>query len=730
MAMRTQITSLLQPTVPYAYALTSLVSFLTLFILPHSLLTTTLNLLISITIPGWLLIRLRSDRLPLWEALLYSVGLSLCLLLLIGLLLNFSLPLVGISRPLESGIVRWTIWSTVSLLALYSSYNREPSLGQRFVAPHDNSRLMYGLLSIGLLLPLLVVGAANRLNALPDDWLATVTLGIILLYCLGIAWLSFTKRSKRFIPAYLFLISLSLLWMYSLRSNHIFGFDISEEFSYFTHTLQSARWIPSHSPYQACLSITLLPTVLANYTGIAAEAIFKVIYPLLFSLVPTAVYVIGRRFFSSSVTYLGCLFYIFQTSFLFQATALARQEIATLFLAIALVAFFSPRWSLRTRMLLVMVFSLGMITSHYSTTYIAIAGYIATFIVSTIYVAMRSKPQPVFRISGITLAVLVVATIGWNLQITQSSANLSSALRQSFTSIPQIFQAEAQRSAMAQTILGNVGLTGSEATDQYRKRSGYTAAVANIPINGPSNQPQVLSLYFHTFAPTILKLLIISTIVYLLFTRKRPLPLSYRLLAVTMLLLGVLLVVIPSLSLTYNVERLYQQSLLLLAVPAVFVMFRLMSWLRSAGPVVVMIILFSYFMMTSSLIDKLLFNWSNVNIGNANEGYFTFYITDNDRAAAAWLGAHYNNSQVYADRYGALRLKAFSEDVPFSRIKDDLLRGVSASRDYVYLDTTNVVYGRAYFQLNGIVYSYAVPQDEIDTTKNAVYANQKTRVYR
>ena len=49
------------------------------------------------------------------------------------------------------------------------------------------------------------------------------------------------------------------------------------------------------SAYNACLSVTILPTVLAQALGLPGTVVFKVLLQLVFALVPVLTYLYGRR---------------------------------------------------------------------------------------------------------------------------------------------------------------------------------------------------------------------------------------------------------------------------------------------------------------------------------------------------------------------------------------------------------------------------------------------------
>ena len=72
-------------------------------------------------VPGILMIRImRMHKLGSIETFLYSVGLSIAILMLVGLLMNTLYPLMGISKPLSSSYLIITFTILVGILSVLS----------------------------------------------------------------------------------------------------------------------------------------------------------------------------------------------------------------------------------------------------------------------------------------------------------------------------------------------------------------------------------------------------------------------------------------------------------------------------------------------------------------------------------------------------------------------------------------------------------------------------------
>ena len=78
-------------------------------------------------------------------------------------------------------------------------------------------------------------------------------------------------------------MSLALLLMTSLRGWYVTGHDVQTEYLVFELTKQLSRWKVSTFPdaYNACLSITILPTMILRWTRVGDPYVFKVLFQVL-----------------------------------------------------------------------------------------------------------------------------------------------------------------------------------------------------------------------------------------------------------------------------------------------------------------------------------------------------------------------------------------------------------------------------------------------------------------
>lgn len=332
-------------------------------------------------IPGFLLLMvLKKKIINFWESLIYSFGGSLAIILFLGLLVNTIFPTFGIEKPLTLMPLILTFDITLFLLWIIA-HLKHPNF--QITVKQVFNRLS-GTFFISLLLfPILSILGARSLNNHGTNFFTMLMLAAMSIYILLIVRLR-SKLTENIYPISIYLISLSLLSMYSLRSWHISGWDIMQEYYVFRLTKISAIWNIKNfiDPYNTCLSITILPTIMSIFTGIKDELLIKIMTPLFFSFVPLIMYLTGRRYVSAIYSFLASFFFVSQWMFMNQYPYLQREQIALVFASLIIYTLFNKNISHFTKQFLLILFGYSLVVSHYSSTYIMlillIVGYVLT----------------------------------------------------------------------------------------------------------------------------------------------------------------------------------------------------------------------------------------------------------------------------------------------------------------------------------------------------------------
>ena len=271
--------------------------------------------------------------------LCYSFGTSLLALIVVGFLVNVALPVVGVDHPLAPPAlaITWLVLDLALLvwrpsIPLVGSFSAVDVVRRALMARFE----LVQTLAVGAVL-LAVVGAVRLNNdaggaiALVAQALAAAALLALMVTREGSLW-----RDVRAV----FLVATSLLLATSLRGWTITGHDIQAEFLAFRLTDDAQRWQMGalENAYNACLSVNILPTVLAQTTGLSGEVVFKVLLQLVFAVVPVLTFLYSRRFLSRRLALVATTFTLAFPTFFVDMPYLVRQEMAFFFLALLLLA--------------------------------------------------------------------------------------------------------------------------------------------------------------------------------------------------------------------------------------------------------------------------------------------------------------------------------------------------------------------------------------------------------
>jgi uncharacterized membrane protein len=609
-----------------------------------------------------------------------------------------------------------------------------------------------------LLLPLLTAAGAFRLNNHAGNGLAIIALAIICGYAL-ISALRSRNRNPWWYVAHLTSIAFALTLSVSLRSNHLLGFDINQEYQVFNAVLQHGIWQPHYldGAYNACLSITILPAVLNTLIPIPSEYLFKVIMQLCMAIIPLIAFVIAARRFGNKrhYAYITALFFIAQTQFIFQFPGLLRQQVALLFFGLIFMAITARHYSNRQKNALALVFGLAMVLAHYSTTYIGIVllGLLVCFRPAARAVLARvarrriaqplqQQPQSHMYFSALLVPILLLVTFLWYGQLLQATGGIVQKVSASLTNVHEAFAEDSRSDFLVQALdLHSAAQDPAKLQTVYKDQSKtyayqptadeYTPEVRAS--NGPIITNQASSVLYtisHKGLPLIVNILLIAGIIItigLFLTRGT--SLDEAMLGVACGIICALILVLPGLSQAYNIDRLYQQLLLLIGpalVYALAIITKRLPRLAVAIPVVVVMLC----MCTSSgLSDQLAFKFSNVNLTNDGAVYDHYYVTDGEVASLQWAQRTIGTANIHLDRYAMLPATAYTA-ISAKQLRQGVLPTEIGKGDYVYASSVNDNKGLAFGYYQNHVFTFNFPAEYLSNHKNIIYTTGESRIYR
>ncbi len=348
-------------------------------------------------LPGVLVLKvLRLHGLGTIETALYSIGLSLAVLMFTGLAANTIYPLFGYMWPFSlEALFPMLIAVMQALLLLALARDREYSGPDPTVSVTPPGPAVPLL----VLLPFLAIIGTYVRNTHHMVTYLFLLLVLIAVISLAIGFDRLIPPSCY--PLAVYSIALSLLYHTSLISGYIWGYDIHHELHLVNGVLGSGLWDAS-IPYNtnAMLSVVVLVPTYSIITSMDPVWVFKIIFPLLFALVPLGLYHIFEKQTNARIGFLSVFFFVSFFTFYTEMISLARQQIAEIFLVLTILVMIDKAMDRVRWALLLGTFGIAMIVSHYGLSYIYLASLVPAWLLlvfsENLPVSIREK----FSVAG------------------------------------------------------------------------------------------------------------------------------------------------------------------------------------------------------------------------------------------------------------------------------------------------------------------------------------------
>jgi uncharacterized membrane protein len=369
-------------------------------------------------LPGFLFLKIFRVNLVFLKTVIYSLGLSLALLMVLGLLLNTLLPEMGVLAPLTTINIVFSM-SIVTLFLSFLLLKRDRFIGTEISQVSSNFKLpSFAILLV--VFPFLTILGAELANFSKN----TIILMLLTVFTMIIVFCIFFKRllPRSSYPLALFLIAFFLLIGTSLVSNYLLGTDVQVEFYFAKLTNINSFWnYAIAQQYNGMLSVTVLPVIFAKFMNFDIEWIFKFVYPLIYCLVPITLYLAYRKQTNPTVAFLGVFLFMSMDTFFLQMLGLARQMVAELFFALIILLFVEETLSISKKRVLFVIFSFILIVSHYSLAYLFAFLVLLSLLINWLFNRGENKSKPL--ILPVMASVYILAILGWNLLVSPSAFN-------------------------------------------------------------------------------------------------------------------------------------------------------------------------------------------------------------------------------------------------------------------------------------------------------------------
>ena len=514
-----------------------LIMYISLF-LDFPLVRQTIGIFYLTLVPGLIFIKLaKLEKLKTIEQILLAVGFSVAFLMIAGLAINQFGPLVGLSFPLATLPLSLFLNTIILIGAAVAHLNEDKGVKQQVNAGNFGFSPLVLLLA---LLPLLSIIGTYYVNATGNNqFLILMFITVTALFTL-LAYFEKPALEKIY-PFAILMIALALLFHFSLISNYIlpFGGDSPVELFVFKNTQINSLWSPVLSfaagnqglgRINAMLSVTILPTVYSNMLGMDPTWVFKIVNPLIFALVPIALYLIWQPYIGKKFAFLAAFLFMAQSTFYTEMMALNRQLIAELFFVLLLFVILNQKIKLKTKYLSFMFLSMGLIFSHYALAEIFLILITIAWIISVYFLK-----RPSFNLQFGMIVFFFVAMFFWY----------------TFTSGSIVFD----------SFLTFIGYVYLQLGDFFNPASRGTEVLAGL---GLVQSPLFLNTVSRVFA-YITEFFIVIGVIGLTRKTKFQFDKDYTVFSLVAVAFLVALTVVPGLANTLNMTRFYHILLILLA---------------------------------------------------------------------------------------------------------------------------------------------------------------------
>lgn len=676
-------------------------------------------------VPGFVIIKvlkLESERI---DSILFSVGLSIAFLMFAGLIMGELFHIFGVSKPLSTIPLTITISGlTLSLLLIGCREDLVTSANSSPILRLKTEIIPLRAIFLAFFPVLGIIGALWGNTFL----LLVMIVGIVILYGLSVS--SRTVPSKLYLLI-IFVISVALLFHTSLISRYFMGWDIHLENYVFRSTEIKGYWNPpgvgvygETTRIASVLTTTILPTVFSLILDTEAEMIFKIIYPLIFSLVPLVLYRTYESQMSKKFALLSVFFFM-STPYVFygaEPLSLARQMIGELFFVLSMFLLVDKRIPVQKKRILFLIFGAALVVSHYALSYFYI------FLVVSTFIFMRKWRSHVFSrelLNTASVLLLLAMIFSWYLYVSDAPlVKITEDFKKVYTNfVSDLFNPQA--------------------------RSPQVATLASPPQNIVSVIHRIV-FYIQNF------FIIIGVAELILKGKKKEIDSKYRSMSIFSMFVMVACLAVPYLATAFELTRFYAITMIFLA--PFFVLggetvinrikkeaMPLINKRKWSGAIpykslvlqLVSVILIASFLFEVGFIGHITNTYptsvsldkerrKTLNDLGIRTGSYSLYLPDQDVLSAVWLSEYMSEVlKVYADEDSRYYVLVSYGLIPWDQSYPLLVYPVAEHGRYAYLRSVNVVEGLV---VNPTLSNLSDISPALDSS-NKIYSNGASEIY-
>ena len=625
-------------------------------------------------VPGLLILQiLRLNRIRPLKKLVLSVGLSVSFIIFAGLAVNSLYPAVGKPLSLIPLLTSFNLIVIVLALAAYWRNRKDFNAGDIFNLNLDMGDKLKSPMIFPVLFPLLAVLGTYLMNTAQNNIILMAMLFLIPAYLVAVVYLKDRIHLATY-PIALSMIGMGLLLMNGLTSGYIMGRDVHYEYYCFQMTLSNFHWniYDYYNPYNACLSLTILPAVYKVLTGLSGQYVFKLLFGIIGSVLPLIVYMVCERYLDKRYAFLASLLLVFQIFFVYLLGCI-RQEIAILFFFLAVMMIFDRELNRPSRKVLFLIFMFSIVVSHYTTSYVSFILLVPLLIFPFLRSLVKER-----KLVFTNFDVIVISGI--------------------FILIWYLLFAKVQFSSGAQVVATTVASTaaavsgsGSGGAQIVTNRGAMVLSILGVKF---SSVPNAISVFVHDaiFATILVGL---ATIIIKFKSFKNRFEDEYILGMVISIFLLALFVALPYISIAYDAARLFFQLLIFLAPVFIVGAVTISKVIKRPNWNVAIIVILLIAMFSCATYLQYHFYGLQYSPNYDENGIVRgeSYIYPSEITSADWL--HSNglpNSTIYSDGREVTRFTlAYGINIEGLKLNSSLFEwNRTVSGGYIYLGDTNV----------------------------------------
>ena len=677
-------------------------------------------------VPGLVILKLgRIERSNVTETILFAVGLSIAFLMLLGFLVNALGTINLISEPLSTKPLFVAINLAVTLMSI-----------SIFLTNKEDSNVLnvkgtnFWLILLCIILPIISVIGVLFVNLFNSNVLLIILLSLIpIIFVVSL----FKSNLSSYFPLIVISIALTLLLSTTLVSMYMYGDDINFEFNVFSSTQSMSYWDSQNfNDFDqfssiSMLSVTILPTLFSNLLNIDGGWVFKIIFPIIFSLLCLALYELYQIQWGKKVAFASIIFFMSNYVFFQLLITNGKQMIGELFYVLLfLVILRDNANSEKNNWFLVIMFMFGLVVSHYGMNYIFLVVIFISWIFGKIWLKSINT-----KISTSLVWFSLSLTFLWGIYITYAPFVKIVGIFQTFftTFFEQFFDLGA-RGEPIQTALGLL------------------------------ESPSTLHFLGRLLQNVVMFLVVIGFFVMILKWRKGKLDSTYGLLVSINMGLILAAIIIPNFAGFLEMGRLYQVGLLFISplfVIGAESLLKIALKLRKVKTeqyslALISILLVAFFLFQTGFVYEIADDPvpSSISISKYKLGDSFNLIYESDAFGARWLSNYGDIGHVrtYADtlsvthvltsystlnRSMELLISNSTEQIRYSGIMYGKLYDVSLDTFYIFLSQFNVKTGMAVYNLN-INLQYNITETPLlfnstEVINNKIYSNGASEIY-